>query len=473
VPVLPFLVKDVGASVVAYGMLQSTLWTSQTLLAPVQGWISDKVGRRPVIILSLLISALGNGLLALSYSVPFMVVARIISGFGFQIALFRAYFADAAPKGARASKFGLIGVIQGFSLFGGPAVGGFVSKLLGRRAGPWLSAILCLLGALVAICWQPGQEAEERATRASTVVQDGSNKLSSGVQMVKLDLEPVMNSNSVEGALSPSSQDGARGGCMDGKLCRCMRKMWWLAKWLAKYDLYPLLTLNFFFRFAFAAYKSIFAFFCARAFDYDAAEVGMVLAGMGLAGMFVQGVLVRVIVARFAEERTLMLAMASTSVGFCLLSLASSLVMLVPALGCIAVGYGLAVPCLSALFSNVPVEQGIMQGMAGAIDRFGQAFGPLFGGYLLHLLGEARLMAATGVALASVSCICLIFIGDGCLSWMRQSLVTSSGYSQVTTTDEEEAHESTPLKSGAEADADAEVEVVPLKNGVEAAKAPR
>ena len=90
VPVLPFLVKDVGAAAVSYGLLQSTLWTSQTVLAPVLGWLSDRLGRRPVICISLLISAVGNGLLAISQSVASMAVARAISGLGFQIALFRA-----------------------------------------------------------------------------------------------------------------------------------------------------------------------------------------------------------------------------------------------------------------------------------------------------------------------------------------------------------------------------------------------
>ena len=84
-----------------------------------------------------------------------------------------------------------------------------------------------------------------------------------------------------------------------------------------------------------------------------------------------------------------------------------------PALTLIAIGYGLAVPCLTTLFSHVPVEQGIMQGIAGAIDRFGQAFGPIVGGSLLALLGEAGLMRFVGMGLAAISVLCLGFIGDG------------------------------------------------------------
>lgn len=73
-----------------------------------------------------------------------------------------------------------------------------------------------------------------------------------------------------------------------------------------------------------------------------------------------------------------------------------------------------------------------MQGIAGAIDRFGQAFGPIVGGSLLHMLGEAALMRLTGVGLAAIAAVCLMFIGDGCFSWMREACCYSQqGYSQV------------------------------------------
>ena len=74
-----------------------------------------------------------------------------------------------------------------------------------------------------------------------------------------------------------------------------------------------------------------------------------------------QGVLVRVVVSRLGEEKTLFCSMAATSAGFVVLSFSTSLHLLAPALTLIAIGYGLAVPCLTTLFSHVPVEQGIMQ----------------------------------------------------------------------------------------------------------------
>ncbi len=470
VPVLPFLVKDVGASAAAYGALQSALWISQTVLAPLLGMASDRFGRRQVILLSLLFSAAGNMILALSSSVAAMFAARIISGLGFQISLFRAYFADVAPTGKRSAKFGLIGVVQGFSLFGGPAVGGFISQVWGRREAVWLSVALFLIAVFVCACWRPDgslilprKNMEDTVTatmsQEQTARYEETHKTVAGVKLVKLNLN-----SRPEGSLSyPTSPRGIEGlgspsslrepACCDNRLWRFCTLSWKLAMWVAQYDLYPLLTLNFFFRFAFAAYKSVFAFFCASAFGYEAREVGLLLSGMGIGGMFVQGGLVRIVVSRLGEGRTLLLAMLSTSAGFVLLSTARGLAVLVPALALIAIGYGLTVPCLSALFAAVPVEQGVMQGFAGAIDRFGQAFGPIMGGMLLEVLGEAELMAITGCALATVSSICLLFIGQGLASWLGQLCERSDGYEHVASADVDEAQD------------DGDAEILPLLQG--------
>ena len=136
VPVLPFLVKEyVSPSHVAkqYGILQSAMWIAQTLLSPMLGALSDSIGRRQVIFVSLLISM--GGCVLLGYSTTFiqMLASRVITGAGFQIALFRAYFATTQPKEKRTGSFGLIGVIQGFSLFVGPTIGGLISAFGGKR----------------------------------------------------------------------------------------------------------------------------------------------------------------------------------------------------------------------------------------------------------------------------------------------------------------------------------------------------
>ena len=127
----PLLVAQ--GDVVAYGAIQSVLWASQTVLSPVIGMASDYFGRRPVIIATLLCSALSNALLALADDLKTMGLARLIGGLGFQMFLFRAYFADTAPKKQRAAKFGIIGVLQAALLF----------RSAPLRSAPLRSAPLC------------------------------------------------------------------------------------------------------------------------------------------------------------------------------------------------------------------------------------------------------------------------------------------------------------------------------------------
>ena len=434
--VVPYLVReicngDAGEAAVKFGMLQSTLWTSQTVLAPVLGYASDRLGRRPVILLSLLVSGLGNALLAMAKTVPMMLVARVVSGLGFQIALFRAYFADSSAKKEKAGKFGLIGVVQQFSLFAGPSIGGLLGDQFGQRIATFASAALFILAALITFVWQPDEAKVERTVQPE---DPATHKTVSGVEMVKIDLSG-QRAGSEPGCASDSAEASQCGVCTDNRVCRTLVKAWRFAKWLGGYDLYPLLSLNFYFRFSFAVYKSVFAFYCMSMLHFEKTQVGLLLSAMGIGGMFVQGVLVRVTVRSLGEERTLFVAMAAEAAGFIVLSYARGLTLLVPALSLIAIGYGLAVPCLTTLFANVPVEQGIMQGIAGFIDRFGQAFGPVLGGLIYKQLGAANLMLCTGVALACISSICLMFIGDGCAAWMREMFCyhAAQGYQQVGT----------------------------------------
>ena len=76
-----------------------------------------------------------------------------------------------------------------------------------------------------------------------------------------------------------------------------------------------------------------------------------------------------------------------------------------------------------------------MQGIAGSIDRFGQALGPIAGGYLLDKVGEAALLRSAAVALVAVSSICMLYIGDGCIAWLRLWSTQRAGYAPVAVAD--------------------------------------
>lgn len=324
-----------------------------------------------------------------------------------------------------------------------------MSGYAGKRSAAWLACAMSSLAALITLAWRPDEAAVDKANSAvKAAVAPGpkdagdaeqQRKDVGGITYVKIDLSEVEGGQSPkqEGLASPGPQTRC------GKLARSLHKGWLFMLWLGKHGIYPLLTLNFVFRFAFSVYKTVFAYFCFYAAGYGPKGVGYLLSGMGVASILVQGVVVRVVVTRLGEERTLLLAMVCTSLGFVGLSFAKSLLMLLLPLGCIAIGYNLAVPCLSTLFSHVPVQQGVMQGIAGSIDRFGQALGPVLGGAMLTLLGNSGLLAATGSGLAATSLLCLVFIGDGCVSWFADACKRKDGYSPLGGSDE--ATETTEL----------------------------
>ena len=168
VPVLPFLITDTGSSATAYGLLQSTFWATETVLAPLLGALSahrpargdralaPHLGRGPRAPRHRAVAhADGGGTLRRRPRLPGARAQLCAAQFCrailrppppssvFQIALFKAYFADAAPKKKRTGAFGLIGVIQGLALAAGPSVGGTLSKFGSKRLAAWLASALC------------------------------------------------------------------------------------------------------------------------------------------------------------------------------------------------------------------------------------------------------------------------------------------------------------------------------------------
>jgi hypothetical protein len=116
-------------------------------------------------------------------------------------------------------------------------------------------------------------------------VQSADKMTVGGVKFVKLDLSGVAGAdvNRAEGCATPVLEKG-----FVGRFCGALRTMYLLAAWLSSQGVYSLLSLNFFYRFAFSAYKTVFALYCAAALGYGAPEVGYVLSCVGLAGIVVQ-----------------------------------------------------------------------------------------------------------------------------------------------------------------------------------------
>src|SRR5438477_5191699 len=151
-PVLPKLVIQLegGNEASAAGLfgLFGTVWAAmQFLFAPVLGSLSDRVGRRPVILLSCLGLGLDYGIMALAPTVGWLFVGRVLSGItASSFSTSFAYIADVTEPDERASRFGLLGMAFGLGFILGPAVGGVLGGI-GLRAPSWAAGALSLVGA--------------------------------------------------------------------------------------------------------------------------------------------------------------------------------------------------------------------------------------------------------------------------------------------------------------------------------------
>ena len=309
--------------------------------APVLGELSDRWGRRPVLLLSLFGTAVSFAMLAVAQSLFMLFAARIVDGLsGGNITTARAYIADVTAEEDRPRAFGLLGAAFGLGFVVGPALGGLFSHI-SYTAPIWAAAAISVAAMVLAWVWLP-----ETLHRAHA------------------------------GGVRP---------------WRALRDV------SGRPGLRLLLGIDFVSWMAFAVYKTTFALFGARRFGFDATHTGYLLAAFGALGVVVQGGLVGPIARAFGTKRTLVAGLLFAAVGWGGSALTHSVpvfvLMLVPG----AIGIGLCNATLTALVSTAAAahEQGRVQGAAGALESLGRSAGPVWGNAVLQEVGEG---AAYGAA---------------------------------------------------------------------------
>jgi len=130
IPVLPLYAERFGASPLGVGLLLAIYSLMQCLFAPVLGQLSDRIGRRPVLLVSVIGTSFGFLLMGLSKTLSLLFVARVIDGItGGNISTAQAYIADVTPHSERSRGMGLIGAAFGLGFIFGPAIGGVLSHV--------------------------------------------------------------------------------------------------------------------------------------------------------------------------------------------------------------------------------------------------------------------------------------------------------------------------------------------------------
>jgi DHA1 family tetracycline resistance protein-like MFS transporter len=350
IPLLPFYANTFGASPFVVGLLFASFSLAQLIASPILGELSDRWGRRPVLILSLIGTAVSFAMLAVAQSLTMLFFARIVDGLsGGNITTARAYIADITEEENRAKAYGVLGAAFGLGFIVGPALGAAFSHI-SYTAPIWAAVAITVAATVLAWVWLP--ETVHRAHAGGTAPWHAVREL--------------------------SHRPGLR----------------------------LLLAVDFIYWMSFAVYQTTFALFGAQRFGFNATHTGYLFSAFGALGVIVQGGLVGPIVRKFGNRPTLVAGLIFTAVGWfgsaLTYSVPTFVAMLVPA----AIGIGLCNATLIALVSNAASrrEQGRVQGAAGALESLGRTLGPVWGNLVLQRIGEgAAYGAAAGLLVIAAS----------------------------------------------------------------------
>jgi MFS transporter, DHA1 family, tetracycline resistance protein len=354
IPVLPHLVEDfmggdtAGAAMV-YGVF-GTVWAlMQFLSMPVMGALSDRFGRRRVILLSNLGLGLDYVLMALAPNLAWLFVGRIVSGItAASISTGMAYVADVTPAPQRAAAFGRVGVAFGLGFVLGPALGGLLGSV-DPRLPFWVAAGLSLANAAYGVFVLPESLPAERRRPFEW---RRANPLGS------------------------------------------------LALLRTRRELAGLAGVMFLSNLAHAALPATFVLYAGLRYDWDARDVGLVLAAVGVSSAVVQGLVVGPLVRRWGERRVLLAGLACGAVGFCAYGLAPTGVLFLAAVPVVAL-WGLASPAAQGIMTRqVGTSQyGELQGATGAVMGVATMIGPsMFATTFAHFIGEGAGLHLPGAA---------------------------------------------------------------------------
>jgi DHA1 family tetracycline resistance protein-like MFS transporter len=330
-PVLPKLIEsfagnDTANAAKIYGLFATAWAVMQFLCSPVIGVLSDRFGRRPVVLLSNLGLALDYVLMALAPSLAWLLIGRIISGMtSASIATSYAYVADITPAAQRAAVFGKVGAAFGAGFVLGPAVGGLLGQI-DLRLPFWVAAGLSFANTLYGFLILPESLPKERRSpfrwrRANPV-----------------------------GALA---------------LLR------------TRAELAGLSVVNFIAQLAHVALPSVYVLYAGYRYGWSEFAIGLSLALVGLCSIVTQWFVIGPVVAHFGERKALMIGFVMGVLGFVIIGLAPTGVLSLLCIPPLSL-WGISNPAIQGLMTRMvtPDQQGQLQGTINSVNSIAQLAGP-------------------------------------------------------------------------------------------------
>jgi len=339
-PLLPFYAETFGATPFQVGLLVASFAAAQLIGAPILGRMSDRFGRKPVLIVSLMGTFVGFLMLGFANSLWMLFASRLLDGFtGGNISVAQAYITDITDEKNRARGLGMVGAAFGLGFIIGPAAGGLLS-VYGYAVPAFVAAGLSIISIIGVVFLLPESLSTEAREELSKQVKQ-----------------------------------------------EFLFKNLWAAH--ARPRVGPLFQIRFFYGLAFSTFQTIFPLYALYKLGLDARSTGFVLTYVGILVVFVQGFLVGWLAARFNEYRLIFWSTSLITITLFGWAIVPNLIGLLIVLAPLAIGAGILNTLLNSELSKsvYPEEVGGTLGISASLESLTRVISPSAGGYLLGSLG--------------------------------------------------------------------------------------
>jgi multidrug resistance protein len=353
-PLLPFYVEVFQAGSTALGVLVASFALMQFLFSPILGRLSDRYGRRPVLLLSILTSVVSFLLFALANSFFMLLLSRVIAGLATEIGVAQAYISDVTSEKERTKWMGRMGAAHGAGFIIGPALGGFLSTY-GFPAAGFAAAAIALLNLVFAFFFLP----ESKTT-------------------LKVEEESEASSSRFRGILSVFS----------------------------KPMMSSLLAIQFIMSLAFAAFPVIMPLLAISQFGLSSSTMSFFFIYVGLIQIVFQGFIVGKLASRLGDEKLIPLGSLLMTIGVLFMAVFPIYYVFIVLTTIMMIGIGILGTAIPSVISKRTSQstQGGTLGVTQSVSSIARIPGPLIGGFVFEFagLGAPFFVSAFMLAIATI-----------------------------------------------------------------------
>lgn len=330
-PVLPFFSQNLGATPLQIGLLMASYSLMQFIFSPFWGTLSDKYGRKPIVLIGLLGFSVSFILFGIADSIWMLFASRIAGGILSSACLptAMAYVADITEEEDRGAGMGFLGAAMGLGMVVGPAIGGLFSVI--HFGAPFF--------------------------------------FSAGLALINLVFAAIF--------LKESKKEHSKSEIKYNRFKHLLSLRGFLAF---------IFFLVFVISFCMANFEGTFSLFAQQKLKFGALEMGWVFATIGAIAVITQGVFIGKLIKAYGEEKVIKIGLLFSAIGYALTIFSFNLLTLIVFIGIASVGHALCRPSLASLISKeTELEEGITMGAMQSVDSLGRVLGPIFGGLVFGL----------------------------------------------------------------------------------------